>query len=97
MSSAARTSTWARRSASVMSGVVGAAVAVAARRGGAAASAAWAAAWFHRARKSCEPSPPARALVQQSCSPSGENTGSPSNPSVVVTRTGSRSPIASTR
>ena len=37
-----------------------------------------------------------RLLDHESRAPSGENTGSPSKPSLYVTRTGSRAPAAST-
>ena len=65
-------------------------------RAGAEAKASSAAAWFQAARNSCD-SPLPRFEVQLSEAPSGEKTGRPSNPSVRVTRTGSRSPDASTR
>ena len=37
-------------------------------------------AWFHWARNSCPPEPPARVEVQASVLPSGEGTGRLSNP-----------------
>ena len=48
------------------------------------------------ARNSCDLPFGVRFDVQHSLLPSGEKTGRPSKPSVKVTRTGSRSPAAST-
>src|SRR5207244_9799228 len=52
---------------------------------------------FQSARKSWDFPSAVRLEVQASFAPSGEKTGRPSKPSVKVTRTGSRVPLASTR
>src|SRR5205085_12317015 len=51
---------------------------------------------FHWARNICPADPPPRVDVHANCVPSGDGTGSPSNPSVYVTRTGSFVPAVST-
>ena len=67
-----------------------------AERGGAAANAFSADSSLQSARNSWAFPSSVRPVAQHSFFPSGENTGSPSNPSVKVTRIGSCSPWAST-